>query len=92
MKLPLLSIPYREVLWTNGAVLAILGVLYGSGWLFNSFGLLLAFLLVAVLVAFLELALCLYALFIGQFRVALVYGALFVLVAKLDWWLLEQAQ
>jgi hypothetical protein len=92
MKLPLFSIPCSEALWTNGGMLAILGVLYGSGWLFESLGLLLVFLLVAVLVAFLELVLGLLALFKGQFSAALIYGVMFVLLAKLDWWLLEQAQ
>lgn len=92
MKPPLLSIPYGEVLLTNCVMLAILGILYGSGRLFDSLGLLLVFVLVVVLVAILELALYLRALFTGQLSVALVYGILFVLVAKLDWWLLEQAQ
>ncbi|PJJ58954.1 hypothetical protein CLV45_0366 [Hymenobacter chitinivorans DSM 11115] len=86
------SILYGEVLLTNGVMLAILGILYGSGWLFESLGLLLVFLLVAVLFAFLELALCLRALLTGQFLVARIYGTLFVLIATLDWWLLEQAQ
>jgi hypothetical protein len=92
MKPPLPSIPYGEVLLTNGTMLGILAVLYGSGQLLKSFGLILVFLLVAVLFAFLELALCLRALFTGRLPMALIYGVLFILVAKLDWWLLEQAQ
>jgi hypothetical protein len=92
MKLLPFSIAYREVVWTNGTMLAILGGLFGSARLFDSYGLLLVFLLVAMLFALLELALCLRALFTGHFYLCLIYGALFIMVAKVDWWLLEQAE
>ncbi|MET4074299.1 hypothetical protein ABIB44_001543 [Hymenobacter sp. UYCo722] len=48
------------MLLTNGTMLGLLAVLYGSGRLSGNFVLLFAFLLVAVLFASLELALCLF--------------------------------
>jgi len=90
MKQAALSLPYREMLWTNGAMLALLAGLYGIGRLAGNFGLLLAFLLGAVLFALLELALCLRAWLRGHLQVAIIYGALCLVVAAVDWWLIEQ--
>ncbi len=84
--------PYREVLLTNGTMLVLLGTLYSSGFLSRSFGLLLISLLVALLCALVELILCARALFTGRLHLAITYGILFLIIAKVDWWLVEQAE
>lgn len=92
MPLPSFLTPYHEVLQFNGIMLILLSVLYTSGLLLNSFSLLLVFLLVALLWGATELLLVVHALVTGQMRLALVYGVLTLVIAKLDWWLLEEFQ
>ena len=90
MNQPPRPFPFREVLLTNGSMLTLLAVLYSIGRLSGNLGLLIAFLLGAGLFALLELGLCLRAVLTGQRYLAMVYGALFLVVANLDWWLWKQ--
>lgn len=92
MPLSNLLTPYEEALRTNGLVLAVLVAVWGSGCVLRSMALLWTFMVLTLAWGVLELVLCAKALLTGRFRLALVYGCLFVLVAKLDWWLLEQAE
>ncbi|MDF7813827.1 hypothetical protein [Hymenobacter sp. YC55] len=87
-----LSASGQEVLHVHGAMLLLLGAIYGGSWLLQS--VMLSFLLVAValLWGLLDLMLMGRALAIGQLRLALVYGILTLGIAYGDWWLLQQFQ
>ncbi|MDF7815218.1 hypothetical protein [Hymenobacter sp. YC55] len=84
--------PYQEALHFNGIMLVLVGALYSSGLLLGSFSLLLVFLFVALLWGVAQLLLGVHALVTGQVRLALLYGALTLAIARLDWWLLEEFQ
>lgn len=89
MKIPLLFTAYRELLVTNGAMLALLGVSFGSCFLLRSMTASLLFLLLSLICCCVELVLFLRALVTGQFRLAVGYGFLLLAAAKFEGDLLE---
>lgn len=92
MKLSPFLTPYREALWTNGVLLAVLVALLTSSVLVKSFYLLFLFSLAAGLGSVLELVLCVRALVTGHIRLALVYGTLCGAVAKVVLFVAEAAE
>jgi hypothetical protein len=89
MKVPLWLTAYRELLVTNGVMLALLSVPLGLCLLVQSMAAALLFLLLSLGCCFVELVLFLRALVTGHFRLALGYGFLLLAAATFEWNLLE---
>jgi hypothetical protein len=86
VKVPTIFTPYRELLLTNGAMLAILCASFSVCLLVHN---LEAFFWTALGCCLLEMLFFLRALVIGQLRLAVGYALLTIVVACLDWWALR---